>query len=201
MELERVHAIQQAYRKVLETLARPGHIETVQIEGEALQLEAPTFKGTLVMMLMLLDAEVSFHVVSQEEQVSHFITNMTYAKATSVDEADYVFVLQDATETMLMGAMAAAKKGDLIDPQKSATFIMEVSEVSGKEELILEGPGIKNQSFMKLGQQTGWLALRTQKNSEYPLGIDMIFVDSVGHVGSLPRTTQVRRGGDKSWDM
>jgi alpha-D-ribose 1-methylphosphonate 5-triphosphate synthase subunit PhnH len=47
---------------------------------------------------------------------------------------------------------------------------------------------------LEVGLGREWIAARAAKNREYPLGVDMIFVDPEGRVAALPRTTGVAEG-------
>jgi alpha-D-ribose 1-methylphosphonate 5-triphosphate synthase subunit PhnH len=37
-----------------------------------------------------------------------------------------------------------------------------------------------------------WLKIRNFKNKEFPLGIDMIFIDREDNLMSIPRTTEMK---------
>lgn len=96
--MDLVHDIQSVYRKVLNSMARPGKIEVLE-EQEKVDMEINFNRGTFLIMLMLLDGEVSFNVVSEKsEEVSNLISEITYSKEKPLEEADYVFVLEDAVE-------------------------------------------------------------------------------------------------------
>ena len=118
--MDLVHDIQSVYRKVLNSMARPGKIEVLE-EQEKVDMEINFNRGTFLIMLMLLDGEVSFNVVSEKsEEVSNLISEITYSKEKPLEEADYVFVLEDAVEKKLAEAYSLAKVGTLINPNKSA---------------------------------------------------------------------------------
>ena len=79
MELDMVHDIQKTYRKVLNCMSRPGHMENIIEESEKVDINIDFLRPTLV---MLLDAEVSFNVISEKEaEVTSFISQLTYAEA------------------------------------------------------------------------------------------------------------------------
>ncbi|MGL4346365.1 MAG: phosphonate C-P lyase system protein PhnH [Cellulosilyticaceae bacterium] len=201
MEIEKVHAMQQTYRKVLQAMSRPGEITDLSSEAQQFAKEEGCYQGTLLLMRMLLDAEVSFHRVTKGQWTAAQIESLTYAKAVALEEADFVFVQEDATCAQRIETIAAMKVGDLINPHQSATVIMEVACLSDAAQIILEGPGIKSSNPLSVGGAIGWLEERALKNKEYPMGIDMIFVDPYGKVACLPRTTKVARGGEWIWDM
>ncbi len=192
--LDLVHDIQTSYRKVLNCMSRPGSIENLACQIEKVDIDADFSRSTLIMMYMLLDAEVSFKIVShEEEKISKLVNQLTYGKYTSLEEADFIFIMKDADEDMVEQTFKAAKIGDLIDPHKSATIVVEVEEISGNKELMLTGPGIKKENYMQVKIKGDWLGEREKKNIEYPLGIDMILLDEESNVMCLPRTTQIKK--------
>ncbi|NLK94239.1 MAG: phosphonate C-P lyase system protein PhnH [Clostridiales bacterium] len=191
MNIDLVHDIQGVYRKVLNAMARPGCIENVKNEEEKVDLNIRSYKNTVLVMLMLLDAEVSFNVVSDNSiDVISTISQITYAKIKPIEEADYVFVLSDSIDK-LKEAYEKVKEGTLIDPNLSATIIAEVLKISDEKELELSGPGIKEKNYIKISGNYGWVKARENKNKEYPLGVDSIFLDSDGQVICIPRTTKI----------
>lgn len=192
MELDTVHDIQKTYRKILHCMSRPGTLENIMEESEKVDIHIDFLKPTLVIMLMLLDAEVSFKVISEKEaEVSSFISQLTYAEAKPLEEADFIFVLSDAGESGVKTAFRDSKIGDLINPHKSATLVIEAPELSNSSTFMLRGPGIEHASFAGFGLGEQWIAERKKKNIEYPLGVDAIFVDRQANVLCIPRTTQM----------
>lgn len=192
MELDYVHDIQGAYREVLTCMSRPGRIGSIEPYSRKVDLELHFSKALFMMMAMLLDGEVTFAIVSpRAEEASRLTNQLTYGKCTGFAEADYIFVLADADPKLIEQAFQQAKVGDLIDPHKSATMILEAQELSDQPELNLTGPGIETKSSVGVSMKASWLLEREKKNREYPLGIDMIFIDGQAHVMCLPRTTQI----------
>ncbi|MDP4090421.1 MAG: phosphonate C-P lyase system protein PhnH [Bacillota bacterium] len=194
MKLDLVHDIQKSYRKVLNCMSRPGLIENIQDCSEKIDMENAFYKATLVLMVMLLDAEVSFNIVSKKQkEITEFVNRLTYAKASGLEDADYIFIMSDAEPQAIEEAYRRAKPGDLIDPHKSATIIMEAGKISNDRELMLKGPGIQEASFVRVDSKGNWMEERRNKNTEYPLGIDLVFVDNHSNIICLPRTTQIFR--------
>lgn len=191
--MDLVHDIQSVYRKVLNSMARPGVIETLE-EQKKIDIEVSCNKGTFLVMLMLLDGEVSFNIVSEKsEEMTSLISQMTYSKQKNLEEADYIFVLEDASEKSLAEVYKLAKIGTLIDPNKSATIIAEVNSINNNDDLELSGPGIKDKKSLSISGNNKWIKERELKNKEYPLGVDAIYIDKEYKVVSLPRTTKIKR--------
>lgn len=194
MTLDLVHDIQSVYRKTLDSMSRPGLISNITHQSEKANIEISCFGSTLVLVLMLFDTEVKFKVCSEREaEVAKFINQLTYAKATEVESADYILVLQDAKPEDLEKAFRNAYPGDLLDPHKAATLIIEVDYVGNDGGLTLMGPGIETECYVDVKATDSWVDLRAEKNSEYPLGIDLIFTDRDDNLLCLPRTTQISK--------
>ena len=100
-------------------------------------------------------------------------------------------MLSDAGECGVETAFRDSKIGDLFDPHKSATIVIEAPELSCSRQFMLRGPGIEQVSFADFGMGEKWVAEREKKNIEYPLGVDPIFVDRQANVLCVPRTTQI----------
>ena len=191
--MDLVHDIQSVYRKVLNSMARPGVIEILE-EQKKIDIEVSCNKGTFLVMLMLLDGEVSFNIVSEKsEEITSLISQMTYSKQKNLEEADYIFVLEDASEKSLAEVYKLAKIGTLVDPHKSATIIAEVDYINNDDDLELSGPGIKDKKSLSISGNNKWIKERELKNKEYPLGVDAIYIDKEYKVVSLPRTTKIKR--------
>lgn len=198
MQLDLVHDMQIVYRKVLNCMARPGLIENIDLEAKKINTEHDLFKATLIMMYLLLDTETSYKIVTnKEEAITRIVNQHTYARAQNVEEADYLFILGDSSPFELENAISKSKIGDLVDPHKSATILIEVERIKQRGNLTLIGPGIEKENYAEIQVVGDWMHERKKKNIEYPLGIDMVFIDQNSNIMCLPRTTQVIKSGVK----
>lgn len=187
-----MHDLQSAYRKLLHAMSRPGIVTQLDTEIAKLERTAPCYPSTQLMALMLLDTEVSFSVVSpQATELARRFSQLTYAKAVSCNDADYIFVLADALGDALEHALAAAKSGHLINPALAATVVIEAKAITPGQGLALSGPGILGVHRVDIKTGGEWLGQRKQQVREYPLGIDLVFLDPGGGVVCIPRTTAI----------
>lgn len=192
MKLDLVHDIQKAYRQVIDSMSRPGKVNNIKRQADKVDIEAGCFNSTVVLVFMLLDTEVTFKVFSEHEaDITKLINQLTYAKSDEAENADFILVLNDARPEQLEQAFMAACPGNLTDPHKSATMVIETGAVSNSRNLILKGPGIEEECCVKVQTPDSWVELRAEKNSEYPLGIDIIFTDPDSNILCIPRTTQI----------
>lgn len=206
MRLDLVHDIQQVYRRLVETTARPGTIAELEPIAASFDIPVAINRTVLLLALTLLDGEVTFAVASRRAvQDAHSIARLTYARRVEIDEAAFVFVLagdeeRSAAEHEATEAIVAAGTGTLVDPHLGATIIIEVSSLavpktSGVDRLVLDGPGIDGEAQIEVAGASAWIDARNAACSEYPLGVDLYLVDTAHRVAALPRTTRVRRAG------
>ncbi|MFD9625146.1 phosphonate C-P lyase system protein PhnH [Peribacillus muralis] len=203
MNLDVVHDIQTVYRKLVTVTSRPGISVVLEREAKTLDIQMECLSSTILLARTVLDPEVTFKVISKaEEAVSRMINQLTYSKPVDLSEADFIFILQDASDEQMKEALNMAKVGNLLNPHESAMIILEVPDVTKGVSMILSGPGIQKESFISLPNVSAWLGARNEKNKEFPLGIDMYFVDQQDRLIALPRTTQIKgNGGETIWDM
>lgn len=194
MELDLIHDLQAAYRKTIDSMSRPGLISNIHAQAEKAAMEIGCFDATLVLILMFLDTEVTFSICSERgTELSKTINQLTYARPTELNNADFILVLHDAGPGELENAMKSAYPGDLLNPHQAATVIVEVDSVTNERDLVLTGPGIEKENQIKITANADWVDVRQAKNSEYPMGIDLIFTDPDNNVLCLPRTTQITK--------
>lgn len=193
--LDMVHDIQTAYRKIIDAMSRPGTMADLTEEAGKLDRTQGCLPATLVLAHMLLDTEVTFKVVSErEEQMASMLSQVTYAKEAALEEADFIFVLHDAAPGSLLHALETAKIGELKDPHTASTVIIETQNITGSEtKLRLTGPGIQGTAKAAICLSDEWIGARAERNSEFPLGLDLIFTDLSNRALALPRTTQIAK--------
>lgn len=194
MMLDMVHDIQTAYRKLIDSMSKPGTISDLTEEAGKLEELEGFLPATYIAARMLLDTEVTFKVVSKrEKEMALALSQSTYAKEVEMEEADFIFVLSDAEPSDLISVLETAKIGELQDPHNSATIIIETEGLSGGTKLLLSGPGIQTSVKAEIQVIDEWMAIRAERNTEFPLGLDLIFTDSSHRMLALPRTTQVMK--------
>lgn len=194
MMLDMVHDIQTAYRKLIDSMSKPGTISDLSEEAGKLEELEGYLPATYIAARMLLDTEVTFKVVSRrEKEMALALSQSTYAKEVDIEVADFIFVLRDAELSDFIGALETAKIGELQDPHNSATIIIETEGLSGGTKLLLSGPGIQTTVKAEIQVIDEWMAVRAERNTEFPLGLDLIFTDSSHRMLALPRTTQVMK--------
>ena len=171
---------QQTFSKLMKAMSRPGNVYNLSLrEGDA---------PFMPILLTLLDNEVTFAVIGQKIATED-ITLATGSNETTIEEADYVLVFGGESA----GAVLRTRRGDLRYPDKGATIIYLVKSVKGDGiTLRLKGPGIKGEQLLSLdGFSESEVRDIKAANSDFPLGIDCIFIDSDARTASVPRSTHL----------
>lgn len=189
MAIDQIHDLQQVYRKLLHSMSRPGTISLIEKETGKVDVDFGCANALMLSAMVLLDAEVTFHVLSKNRQdLIEKISEYTSARYAPLQEADFIFVLQKDEESRILEAMAKCKIGNLIDPQQSATWIIETPILTNEGALLLTGPGIETEAHLSTGQSPQFWLARDSRIKEYPMGMDMIFADGSSQIACLPRT-------------
>lgn len=186
---------QAHFRQVLDCMARPGKVNTLH----ALPIDVPfgVERSAVYVCLALLNRDVSYYFSSGSSDIEDYIRINTGCLPGELEEADFVVV----NGTDIPEMLELAKEGILTYPEGGATFIVQVSGVSSSEiapamKLRLSGPGIDCERVIWVsGWQRQWVETLSEKNSEYPLGVDTI-LSFKSHTGEskiccLPRSTKI----------
>lgn len=172
MDMEKLN--RKNFKSLSDALAMPGKITQLQ----------PVFNGFLSSIAsVLLFSEVSYYYCGNEDfSVIEAIANPSIA---SSKEADYAF--SDAINATLIHD---AKKGDYLNPDFSATLIFKCEDFNYCT-FCLSGPGINEKKEVNLPCDKQFIEALMEKNSDYPLGVEVFFINTIGELIALSRTTKV----------
>lgn len=175
---------QKMFRLVLEAMSNPARV--VRIAEYADKLFG-NYSRFLAVAITFLDTEVGFCACANHS-LSDDIVSLTLARQESLEAADFIFI----TETReLKNAIPKLKCGTLIDPQQSATVIIQNNGVFDCK-MTLYGPGIDGRADVFATQTVKeTIALRDAQNYEYPQGIDLLFISDGGDLIAIPRLTRM----------
>jgi len=189
MKLDYVHDLQSAFRKTLTAFSFPGTIVDLSEELSRVEKELGV-SSPLLLALMLLDGETGFAVYAADgEKQEQSISRLTLSKATSPDQAEFIFFPDPLLDASII--IERCREGTLSDPQLGATLILRTSAIYESGPLILTGPGIERETTINIERTGEWLEARQQKNREFPLGVDLIFITDDGSLTAIPRTTRI----------
>jgi alpha-D-ribose 1-methylphosphonate 5-triphosphate synthase subunit PhnH len=181
---KKVIRAQKTFRTLLQAMSRPGRVYVLDTPGE---------KGLLLVLQTLIDHEVTFSVISAEQmRLNQEIVKATGSRAVTLEDADFVIVPSGDSE----GKVLRAKRGSLEYPHSGATMVYQVesleNKTNGTPNCRLRGPGIDNEiSACIHGLNKKELMHLQESNSEYPLGVDSIFMDKAGRVMCIPRSSSL----------
>lgn len=172
IDIERLN--RDNFRAMMNALSMPGSVEKVE----------PLFESHLLAVAnTLLYSEVSFHYDGKEE--FELIEAITNSKQTQAEEADYVF--SDQINDFLFNK---GKVGTPKDPEYSTTFVFKCKDFKG-QKVRLSGPGINEKIELTLPVDKSFIEFFNEKNSYYPLGNEVFFLNQNSEIIGITRTTKV----------
>lgn len=176
----------ECFRVLLKSMSRPGKI---------FQLPDATEDNfvTIVFRLLdtVLDQQVSCCLLDDNKELESQLKLRTGTPLTDAENADYLLALSGDS----CGKSLTAKRGQLDFPDEGATILFGVKQLSDGTVTTgvgLSGPGIKENIYPKIdGLAAQELNQIKEVNAEHPLGIDCIFIDQIGQLMCIPRSTRI----------
>ena len=166
----------QAFRAVMEAMARPGQIQDIS----GAQPPAPLSNAAGSVLLTLCDTDTPVFLAGDMDTNDVRAWMAFHTGAPLVCPSHAMFAI-GSWEALL--PLSAYPIGTSEYPDRSATLIVECEKLTASGAR-LSGPGIKSQSFLSLPDVHAF-----QNNSGlFPLGLDFIFTCG-GQVAALPRST------------
>jgi alpha-D-ribose 1-methylphosphonate 5-triphosphate synthase subunit PhnH len=170
----------RAFRAILEVMARPGTIRTV----EGARPPAPLSVAAGVALLTLVDGTTPLHLAGPADcpAVRDWVAFHLGAPLVAAEEAAFALgpwaALQPVTRFRV---------GEPAYPDRSATLIVETDRLTNHGPA-LTGPGIETASWLSLPETAAFRANRAL----FPLGFDTILTFG-NKIAALPRSTRVEK--------
>jgi len=182
---------QNVFRTLLDALARPGTIRTIDTTlPAAADANDPSRAGLAAFASLLTLADYVTPVWLAQPDAALAAALRFHADAplaASAADASFAYV-HDAAALPPLDAFAA---GTPESPENAATVFVRVDALSGGAPLTLSGPGIDGTgSIAPVGLPERFWSERAELASQFPCGIDFYLVCGASLVG-LPRTTHV----------
>jgi alpha-D-ribose 1-methylphosphonate 5-triphosphate synthase subunit PhnH len=190
-KFHKVFDTQKLFRQLLNSMAYAATVKNVHGICNGCDYAMDLYKSTQAIAISMLDTDTSYCVLGNKN-IDEKIAMITYCQKKSIENADYIFIANE-NQFELPRVLEYAKVGTLIDPHSSATIIVECNSCTTGKTYSCKGPGIKERKEIKININCDWLDIRNEKNIEFPMGVDIIFVDRNYNLLALPRTTQVER--------
>lgn len=184
--LDGVHDSQQAFRAVLDALARPGQ---VRVMGPA--LPGVALGGAMARLLLSLsDDETPVWWQHTDTGLPHWLRFHTGASVAERPDVASFAVLTDVRQ---MPKLVDFASGTAAAPEFSSTLLIELPGLAGGPALEWRGPGIQDVQRVGLqGLPANFWAQWQANHAAFPQGVDIVFTCGEDALG-LPRTTRVRR--------
>ena len=185
------------FRSILDSMARPGKIN----ELKRLGFEPPQklLSATTAVCLSLLNQDVTFYMARGNPASEEFLKVNTGSQSVDLEEADFLIVDQDESPDLVR----LVKEGILTYPEQGATIILQTKgfadeQADGFQGIRLEGPGIDGVMELHVrGLGSEWIEALRAKNSEFPLGVDVILASDSEpgepKVACIPRSSRLTR--------
>ena len=188
-----VHGAQQAFRRILQAMARPG---TIQACGGELDPPPGLSPAMAAVCLTLADADAPLWLAPAPATAPAVGYLKFHCNAPVLDDVGAAaFALADAGG---MPALDACAQGSDRYPDRSATLLVEVPRLAadGPGAWTLRGPGIETAATLATEGLPGDFPARWRDNAEsYPCGIDLILTCG-SRLAALPRTTRITVQGE-----
>lgn len=181
-----VQQSQQAFRALLDAMARPGRVTMVETDVGHPDGLAPALAAALL-TLADLDTPVWLGPGFDSDIMKTWLRFHSGAPlATKPDQA--AFALLDAAQ---MSALETFSFGTDESPERGATLLIQVPDLTGANAMIWRGPGIKEGISMPFcGLDQGIWQQRAALSIEFPRGLDLYLGCGRDLVG-LPRSTAI----------
>ena len=168
----------EAFRAVLEAMARPGRIETLR----GATPPAPVSVAAGAVLLTLCDAETPLYIAGAADcpEVWQWVSFHTGAPKSSAGEAMFALGTWDDLLPLDQYSIGRADY-----PDRSATLIVEMPELVARGAT-LTGPGIKDTASLSVPDVAAFQANRAM----FPLGLDFVLTCE-DRIAGLPRSTRV----------
>lgn len=185
---EPVFGAQAAFRALMDALANPGQLQTLDAPLEAPASFAPELAAVA---LTLCDHDTSVWLdpdLMEAEPVLAWMRFHTAAPLTT-DPSRAAFALVSSADALPQLDQFALGTDEY--PDRSTTIALAVPSLTGGPDLVLRGPGINDHwHIAPQGLPPDFLAQWAGNRDLFPRGIDLLLVGG-GQVLGLPRSTRI----------
>jgi alpha-D-ribose 1-methylphosphonate 5-triphosphate synthase subunit PhnH len=177
---------QSVFKAIMDGMARPGTIQTV---GPEIAPPTPLGIAAGAIALTLCDHETPVWLSAglAKSALPTWLAFNTGASLGEKLEARFVFLEGGA----MLSSFSQFALGTQEYPDRSATIVLEVTELEGGKNLALSGPGIKSISIIApISLPDSFLRLWNDNRAIFPRGADVVLTSGKRFV-CLPRTTKI----------
>ncbi|MFA6264909.1 MAG: phosphonate C-P lyase system protein PhnH [Pseudolabrys sp.] len=186
VDMAPAYASQSAFRALMECIARPGEIRTLDV----VDAPAPFAPATAALIRSLADYESSLWLdpaFAAAPQVAGWIRFHTGAPVVR-EPGDAAFAL--IADGRALPDFARFAQGTSEYPDRSTTLIIQIDGFTG-ETMTLRGPGVKaTRNFAASPLPADFAARMRENRALFPRGVDVVLVAG-REIAALPRSVTV----------
>lgn len=182
-----VHEAQTVYRQLLEAISHPGVIVGVETSCER---PGEMGEAMTALALTLLDAETPVWLDAALAEQASIADYLRFHCGCPIVQApiEAAFALVGSVECLPRLERFAAGSAEY--PDRSATIIAELPQLTGGSRTVLTGPGIATtRDFDPVGLPDWFWGAWTFNHGGFPMGVDLIFTNGAEFC-ALPRSTK-----------
>lgn len=178
---------QSIFRMLMDGMARPGSIHTVEHDAGQPDPLGPA-AGAIALTLCDHDTQVWLSAGFSKSAVGEWIGFHSGAALTREKaEARFAFVEAGAT----LSSFGLFSLGTQEYPDRSTTLVIEVAELGRGQSFTLSGPGILQSKAVEItGLPEAFLRLWADNRPLFPRGVDVVLTAGRSFL-CLPRTTKI----------
>lgn len=182
---------QTCFRAIMDALANPG---TIQKVITPVSVRSPLTPELVSTMLTLADHDTNIWLddaLRADPEVLDYLNFHTGAPVvTEPGRASFAF----ATGAEHLPHFDQFNLGTQEYPDRSTTIVLAVEALTGGDELITRGPGIKDHGHISpVGLPGDFVTQWAANRALFPRGVDLLLV-APDEVMGLPRTTRIAEG-------
>jgi alpha-D-ribose 1-methylphosphonate 5-triphosphate synthase subunit PhnH len=178
-------AAQAVFRRLLDAMARPGTVASL----EAPPAPPPLAAAAGAIALTLCDADTAVWL-DPALRTSEVIAWLRFHAGCRIVEAPEAAAFAFGAEASALPLDRLSTGSDEF-PDRSATAVLQVARFGAGTLLTLTGPGIETTATLHVeGLPTGFIAWRRGNHTAYPRGVDVILAAGTA-IAALPRSTVV----------
>jgi alpha-D-ribose 1-methylphosphonate 5-triphosphate synthase subunit PhnH len=181
-----VEGAQATFRAVLQALANPGRIQTID---SRCGVPAGLSHGMTAVLLTLADIDAAVWLPATADAAARAFLRFHCACPLVDDPAQARFAALPAG--CAAPALEACDPGDPAYPDRSTTLLIEVASLQEGHPVTLSGPGIPGTRALRVtGLPANFWTQWAANHRRFPLGVDVVLIQG-NRVCGLPRTTRV----------
>lgn len=189
LHYDTVFDAQQHFRLLLDSMARPGKINTFP----AMEIMPPVGLNQVSALtgFALLNADTTYYIAGYNSaDIAQYLLVNTASQQAGIDTAEYIFLPENHDGR----GLEKARVGTPVYPEDNATLIAAAEQISeqaieGGLSITLKGPGVNGEAQVFInGINPALFDYLKEQNVEYPLGIDLIITDRQNNLLCIPRS-------------